>query len=275
MKTYKILLAAAAALSLNGCASFTSGDVLVERDTAQAMLDDSSLTPFADIKVAWKNYPYRSPTDAIAGETTVNARGEFKSQEVKPVQVTPDDLAALLKRARKIFSDAGLYDRVKGRGTLKLQLTTMNRWTYGELFKSYLVETGFIFLIPSSLRVNYLLTADFEVSTGTARVETLGQNKTTFHILLAPLYPLFRPGGKENSLLQQMLWRSATDVYTSLKRDGQAPEKKAAVQAAQPAAPAVPETTEEQTAQPAAPAAVTPAPASGQNAAPGAETPDD
>jgi len=262
MKLYKTLLAAAAALSVCGCASFTSGDVLVERETARAMIDDSALTPFAEIKLVWKNYPYRSPTDAIAGDTTVDEKGRFKSQEVKAVPVSPGDVAALLKRARKTFSDAGLYDSLKGRGTLKLELISMNRWTYGELFRSYLVETGFIFLIPSSLRVNHLLTAEFAISTGTARVETLGQNKTTFHLLLAPLYPLFAPGGKEKRLLQQMLWRSATDIYTRLKRDGQAP-------AAPPAAEAAPETTEAQ----AAPAAATPQPEI--NAAPAAETPDD
>lgn len=256
MKIKELLMIAASALSACGCASFTSGDVLVEKETAQAMFDDHTLVPFADIQLSWINYPYRSPTDSIAGETTVDDKGRFTAQQAKPVQAPPEDLAKLAKRARGIFSEAGLYDKQKGRGTLRLALTTVNRWTYGELFRSYLVDTGFIFLIPSSLRVNYLLSAEFETSSGTVKVETLGQNKTTFHLLLAPLYPLFAPGGRETGLLKQMLWRCATDTYERLKRSGQAAQQS-------PAAPAAE----------ALPAAITPPPA--HNAAAEAETPDD
>lgn len=259
MKNHRIFLAAAAALSACGCVSFNSGDVRVERETARAMFDDRALTPFAEIQLSWKNYPYRSPTDAIAGDTTVDEKGNFSSQKVKPVPAPPDDTAALLKAARRIFSEAGLYDRKKGRGTLRLELASMNRWTYGDLISSYLVDTSFIFLIPSSLRVTYLLGAEFETSTGPVKVETLGQNKTTFHLLLAPLYPFFAPGGKEKGLLRQMLWRSATEVYDRLRRAGQAPPES---QAAPPAA------------ETQAPAAVQP-PAPEQSAPPESETPDD
>ncbi|MBI4351396.1 MAG: hypothetical protein HY550_08155, partial [Elusimicrobia bacterium] len=54
----------------------------------------------------------------------------------------------------------------------------------------------------------------------TVRVETEARNKTTFHLLLAPLYPFFSPGARESGLLRQMLWRSATDVYARLKAAG-------------------------------------------------------
>ena len=100
MKTHKLLLAAAAALSACGCASFTSGDVLVEKETAQAMFDDHTLAPFADIQLSWINYPYRSPTDSIAGETTVDDKGRFTAQQAAPVQVPPEDLVRLAKPAR-------------------------------------------------------------------------------------------------------------------------------------------------------------------------------
>jgi len=255
MKPYK-LLTVAAALCACGCASFNSGDVLIERKTAEAMFSDQTLVPFSEIQLAWNNYPYRSPTDGIAGETTVGEKGEFVAPEIKSVPVTSKDREALLQRARRIFSDAGLYNREKGRGTLRLTLTSMNRWTYGELFKSYLVETGFIFLIPSSLHVSYLLGADFETSTGTMKVETMARSKTTFHLLLAPLYPLFAPGGREKNLLKQMLWRSATEVYSGLMRAGQA-------------------TLEKQTAPYAESAAATPPALPAGNTAAASETPDD
>lgn len=213
-KNYRLLPLLAFSALLAGCASFNSGDILVERNAASAMLQDRSVTPFSDIKVSWRNYPYRSPTDSI-GEGSI-------SNPLKPqtVAAPEEDSAALAARAREIYRAAGLYDREKGRGTLRLELTTYGRWTYADLFHSYLAETGFIFILPSSLRVNYALNADFAVSTGIARVEIIGQRKTTFHLLLAPLYPFFAPGPRENTLLKQMLWRSATDVYARLKAGG-------------------------------------------------------
>lgn len=256
----KLIFLAAAALASCGCMASTSGDVLVEKETAGAMLADKSLPPFADIQLAWTNYPYRAPSDSIAGETTVDEKGNFKSPEVRPVKVSPEETADLLRRAKKVFAEAGLYDRAKGRGTLRLTLVTQNRWTYGDLFRSFLVETSFIFILPASLRVNYLLTADFETAAGKARTETLGGVKTTFHALLAPLYPFFPTAGREKGLLRQMLWRSATEVYAKVKREGPAADKQA------PVAPAASAAVVPPAAAAASPAALPAQPASGMPA---------
>jgi hypothetical protein len=226
MKTIKLFLLLAALAPFWGCASFNSGDIRVERATARAMLEDKEIVPFSEIQVYWMNFPYRAPTDSI-GE------GSTRPKKIKPLPVEPADAAALGRKAREVFSEAGLYDKARGRGTLRLELTSFGRWTYGDLFRSYLVDTSFIFLIPSSLRVNYYLTADFAVSTGTLRVETEARHKTTFHLLMAPLYPFFSPGARENGLLRQMLWRSATDVYAKLKAAG-APPRDLPPKAAQP-----------------------------------------
>ena len=216
MKKTKLILLLAAMPALYGCASFNSGDMLVDRDTAAAMLEDKSVTPFAEIEISWKNFPYRAPTDSI-GEGSAS-----RLKPVKPVQVEAGDEADFIRRAKQIFTEAGLYDKAGGRGKLRLELTSFGRWTYSDLFRSFLVDTGFIFLIPASLRVNYYLTADFVVQGKPVKVETEARNKTTFHLLMAPLYPLFSPGSKENSLLRQMLWRSATEVYAGLKAAGAA-----------------------------------------------------
>ncbi len=216
MKPYRLLLLSAVLPALWGCASFNSGDILVERGTARAMLADKSITPFSEIEVYWQNFPYRSAIDSI-GEGSTRPRKQL------PRPVEPEEAAALRSRAKEIFAEAGLYDKARGSGTLRLELTTLGRWTYRDLFHSYLVDTGFIFIIPSSLQVKYLLTADFAVPSGTLRVETEARNKTTFHILMAPLYPFFSPGAREHGLLKQMLWRSATDVYARLKESGGAP----------------------------------------------------
>lgn len=228
MKTVKLLILTSALPLLWGCASFNHGDVLVERSAARAMLEDTTIRPFSEIKVSWNNFPYRSASDSI-GEGSIS-----NPKKPKPVPVPPEDSADLNRQAREIYAKAGLYDREKGAGTLKLELTTFGRWTYRELLRSYLVDTSFIFIIPSSLRVNYFMTADFAVSTGPARVETEAVNKTTFHLLLIPLYPFTAPGGRESKLLKQMLWRSATDVYAKLKAAGQAAP--GAAPAPQPAA---------------------------------------
>ncbi len=220
MRSVKLLLIPAALLWLAGCASFNSGDILVDRETARAMMTDNSLTPFSEVQVYWRNFPYRPPNDSIGEGSVSNPR------IVKPVPVPTEQIADFARRAREVFTEAGLYDKKKGRGTLRLELTTLGRWTYGDLWRSYLVETGFIFIIPSSLRVNYDLAADFATSTGTVRVEEIGRNKTTFHLLMAPLYPFFAPGPRENGLLKQLLWRAATDVYDRLKTAGQAPDAK-------------------------------------------------
>jgi|GEM_PF-881642 len=216
MKITRTLLLLAALPAFWGCASFNSGDILVEKDTARAMLEDKAIVPFSELQVSWRNFPYKAATDSI-GE------GSTRPKVVKPVPVLPEDAAALNRKAREIFAKAGLYDKEKGRGTLRLELTTFGRWTYGELLHSFLVDTGFIFIIPASIKVNYFLTADFAVRRGVVRVETEGRNKTTFHLLLAPLYPFFPPGARENGLLKQMLWRSATDVYAKLKAAGYSP----------------------------------------------------
>ena len=229
-KTHKLLLLLAVLPAFWGCASFNHGDILVERSAAKAMLEDTSIRPFSEVKLSWKNFPYRSASDLI-GEGSVS-----RPKKPKAVPAPPEDAADLTRQAREVFSKAGLYDSQKGYGTLTLELTTFGRWTYRELMRSYLVDTSFIFIIPSALRVNYFLAADFQTSTGPARVETEATNKTTFHLLLAPLYPFTAPGGRENKLLKQLLWRSATDVYLKLKTAGQAqPGPQPAVQAASPA----------------------------------------
>lgn len=232
MKNIKLLLLLAALPAFWGCASFNSGDTRVDRSVALAMLEDKAVVPFAELEIGWRNFPYRAPTDSI-GEGSASR----PAKKVKPVPVGYGDEADFVAEAREIFSKAGLYDKARGRGTLRLELTTFGRWTYSDLFRSFLVDTGFIFIIPASLRVNYFLTADFAAGGKALRVETEARNKTTFHLLLAPLYPFLSPGAKENSLLRQMLWRSATDTYSRLKAAGV------------PAAPLPPKTKEQKEAE--------------------------
>jgi hypothetical protein len=181
------------------------------------MLADRDLKPFAEIQAVWKNFPYKSPTDSIG-------TGMVNPPKPQPLPVPAEDIAWLREHAEDIFREAGLYDPVAGRGTLKITLTSYGRWTYGEIFRSFLVDTGYIFLIPATLRVNHQLVLECyrpgNAPSPAGHVEEIGHNKTTFHALILPLYPLFSPGAREHSLLKKMLWKSAIDLYTRTKLPG-------------------------------------------------------
>ena len=221
----KIILPLAAALLCGACASFHSGDILPERSARKALLEDKTIKPFSKIQVSWLNYPFRNPMDSI-GEGSIS-----NPPKLEPEPVESEDLEYFRRKAKDILADAGLYDPKNGSGTLKLGLTTFGRWTYHDLFKSYLADTAFIFILPSTIKAAYAMTAEFRtsvadsppkaeqagVTSGTLRTEITAYNKTTFHLLLAPLYPLFSPGAKGKSLIRQMLWRTSVEIYEKMK----------------------------------------------------------
>ena len=114
----KFLLPLAAALLAGACASFHSGDILVERGTLRDLLDDKSVAPFSKIQLSWQNYPFTNPTDSI-GEGSVS-----NPKKITPVPVPAEDLDYLRREAKKILAEAGLYSAQTGSGTLKINLTT-------------------------------------------------------------------------------------------------------------------------------------------------------
>ncbi len=208
---FKVFIIQAALIFATGCASFNSGDVVISRADLRRMLDEKGVKPASDIQVAWRNFPYKNPTDTI-GE------GAIDSPKPKPAPVPLSDLIWLKENARNIFSEAGLYDALTGSGTIKITLTSYGRWTYGGISRTFMVDTPLVFILPSTLQVNHQLVVDYDELSGRAKAEEIGRTNTTFHALLFPLYPLFSPGAKEHSLLKNMLWRSATDIYIKAKR---------------------------------------------------------
>jgi len=226
MKPRNVLIPAAFFLTA-GCASFNSGDMAVSRSHLRSMTDARDIRPAAEIRLSWKNFPYKSGIETIGEGTAIPVKP-------RPVPVPVGDTAWLKERVEDIFGETGLYDAQKGSGTLSVTLTSYGRWTYGELFRSFLVDTGYIFIIPATLRVNHQLVVEYNGADGRAGVEEVGQNKTTFHALLFPLYPLFTPGRMEHSLLKNMLWKSTVDVYLKVKRGAGSP---AARESAPPAGP--------------------------------------
>ena len=218
MKPRNVLIPAALLLAA-GCASFNSGDVVVSRNHLRSMLEARDIRPAAEIRLSWKNFPYKSGIETIGEGTAIPVKP-------RPVPVPIGDTAWLKKRVEAIFAETGLYDAQKGSGTLSISLTSYGSWTYKEIFRSFLVDTGYIFIIPATLRVNHQLVVEYNGADGRAGVEEVGQNKTTFHALLFPLYPLFTPGRKEHSLLKNMLWKSTVDLYLKVKRGAGSPAGK-------------------------------------------------
>jgi hypothetical protein len=208
MKPNTILLMAA--LGLSGCASFQSGDVRVDRNHLRDMLADREIIPFSAIKFTWTNYPYFNPAELI-GQGTVEG-----TPPPKPVPVGREEFFEFRRKAEKVMAEAGLYDRARGKGTLYLDLTSYGRWTYRDLFGSFLVETPWIMIFPRSLRANYRLTVTSDRDKFTL-AEELATHRTVFHALIFPLYPFASPGARESALHRNLLWKTATDVYASLK----------------------------------------------------------
>jgi hypothetical protein len=208
---YKLTLIAAALLLTAGCVSFNSSDTRIPREDLRRMISDREIKPAAEIRITWENFPYKNAIDTI---------GEGRVQPAPPqaVPVSPGDMDWLRSHAAEIFGKAGLYDARSGTGTITLSLTSYGRWTYGELLRSFLVDTGWIFILPATLRVNHSLAAKYDGPSGLAAAEESGQSRTTFHALLFPLYPLLPPGAREHSLLKKMLWKSAADIYLKAKR---------------------------------------------------------
>ena len=205
---FKKILFPLAFLLLAGCASFQSGDILSSRGAIRKMLNDKNIKPFAKIDVSWKNFPYKSASDKIGIGSITNPH----TPQAYPVK--RKDLNYLKRKAEDVFNDAGLYDPEKGKGTLLIEMVSFGKWTYRDLFRSFLVDTGWIMILPASLRANYLLQAEFELSGELLQIKETATHKTTFHALIFPLYPFFSPGIKEKSMIKNMLWKCATDIYT-------------------------------------------------------------
>lgn len=166
---------------------------------------DKSKPVFSGLEVSWKQVPFKSSTELIGNPS--------ERKQPQPQAVEPWKESYLAEKARDIFSDAGIYDLKSGTGTLKVSLVSYGNWTYKSLSGGFLVDTPFIMILPQSIGVNYIFTAEGEISGKPFKVEESAQLKTTFHALLFPLYPLFRPGSQEKSLIRNMLWKLSGGIY--------------------------------------------------------------
>ncbi len=188
------------------CASFKTMDPFPRKIIYQAS-NDKEKRPFSKILVRWRNFPL------LTFQNTIGYTDEEKAK-IKPEEVPYSHYIKFKKRIIKAFKETGLYDEKNGKGTVKIDLTSYGRWTYGDLTKSFLTETSFIYILPQSLKVNYHMKVEIEREGQTKSAEEFSYIKTTFHLLIFPLYPFSSFSSAERGILKNMAWKAVTDAYS-------------------------------------------------------------
>ncbi len=201
MKKINILFFAVI-LFLSSCVS-TSKTKLIPRNEILD-LEKTAKNPYKQILVQWKNYSY---TDY----NKVN-RLEKDPNTLTPQEVDDDDYIKFKKRVIEKFKESNMYDETNGTGTVKIILLTYGRWNYSELFSTFLVDTGYILILPASLKVTYRMFVTAEQNDKEYKFEKTGEVKTTFHLLLFPFYPISTFSGKEKYVIDNMLYETLIDL---------------------------------------------------------------
>ncbi|MFH1619615.1 MAG: hypothetical protein ABIG11_06880 [bacterium] len=198
------------ALVFSGCASFRKGEA-INRGELWKMMEDKSSPAASAVKVSWKQVSFYTQSELI-GRDEAYIRELNREKPVKPKQAE-----FFRKKTGKVLSEAGIFDVESGSGTLNISLVSHGRWTYRSLMSGFLAETAYILILPNSITSGYRMTADGIIAGKRVKAEETAQIKTTFHLLMFPLYPFFRPGGQEKTLIRDMLWKISCKVYSQIK----------------------------------------------------------
>ncbi|MGC8729207.1 MAG: hypothetical protein ACP5SD_08085 [Elusimicrobiales bacterium] len=201
MKRYFII----AFLFLSSCVSSSKVSIVPRSELIE--LSKKEKIPYKTILVQWKNYKYSDYHKVNYLEKT--------PEDVLPAEVDEKDYKNFKKKVINIFRENGLYDEVNGTGTVKISLITYGRWDYSELFSTYLVDTGYVLLLPSSITVTYRMTVKAEQNGKEAKIQNESSVKTTFFFLLFPLYPFSTFSGSEKTVLNNMIYKTAVDLSKS------------------------------------------------------------
>ncbi len=188
--------------NLTSCISTTNINIIPRKDIMEVVKKEKK--PYKKILVQWKNYSYTDFHKVSNLEKTLD--------EIKLKEIDEKLYIKFKSRALKLFKENGLYDEIKGEGTIKILLITYGRWDYNELLTTYLTDTPYILIFPSSLSVKYKLTVKAEREDGNLKFEDEAIIKTTFFIPLLPLYPLFTYSGREKTLLDNMIYKTILEL---------------------------------------------------------------
>jgi len=198
MKNYLLFVL----LFFTSCISSAKTDIILRGELKNIYTQKSQ--PYKKILVKWLNYPYK--------DFHKFNYLEKKLEDIKPVEVDEESYKKLKSNIIREFKESGLYDQENGNGTLKILLTSYGRWTKKELLSTYLVDTAYIFLLPSSLNVNYVMKAIVERDNKIIEFEKQGQIKTTFFFLLLPISPFSSYSGSEKTLLNNLIYQTISEL---------------------------------------------------------------
>lgn len=187
---------------LCSCVSVQKSSFIVRGELIE--LEKLQKKPFSNILVQWKNYPY--------SEYHKIDNLEKEDKTIRYQDVEAKDYARFKNNILRKFKELGLYDVENGTGSLKIILVSYGRWTYKELFKTYLTDTAYIFILPSSLPITYKMIAILEQGENQKRFENIGYVKTVFFLPLFPLYPLMTYNGAEKTLINNLLYKTIKDI---------------------------------------------------------------
>ncbi|MDD4005016.1 MAG: hypothetical protein PHW69_07415 [Elusimicrobiaceae bacterium] len=189
-----------------GCMSFHTAPVVTRGQMRTAQECAGQNRKFREITVEWKQRIFKT-----ASQNTALTPEEKK---LPPVPVSPKDRQWLLETVEKKFAAAGLYDRETGTDELHIVAISYNRWDYSSLSTGFLIDTGWMFILPASIpTVHYMHFAmkhDGKISEFTKSAKV----KTCFHLLLLPLYPFMPPGRSESSALKAITDSAALTILT-------------------------------------------------------------
>jgi len=189
-------------LFLTSCISSAKTDIILRAELKEIYSKKSQ--PYKKVLVKWINYPYKDFHKFNYLEKS--------AEDIKPVEV---DEKSYLKFKSKIineFKESGLYDEENGSGTVKILLTSYGRWTTKELFSTYFVDTAYIFLLPSSLEVNYVMKVKIERDDKNINFEKQAQVKTTFFFLFLPVSLFSSFSGSEKTVLDNLIYQTIAEV---------------------------------------------------------------
>jgi len=160
--------------------------------------------PYKQILVKWINYPYSDFHKVNYLEKNI--------EDIKAVEVDENDYKKLKSKIIKEFREAGLYDEENGTGTVKILLTSYGRWSYSELFSTYLIDTGYVLILPSSLNVSYKMSVKAQQNFKEIKFDKEASIKTTFFFLLFPLYPFSTFSGKEKTIINNLIYQIEDEI---------------------------------------------------------------
>lgn len=186
---------------LCGCASLRLPQAAIPQPPAE-----KDFPVFSELNLEWENKPLRSAADEI-GEGTLFGPPK---QEYFPVEQEIFEIfrSAAIKQLEK----EGLYKAGRGGPALTLRLKSRGRWTYKEILRTYLVETPFIMIFPSSLYTRYELEAEWREGEKTRTASSSAGFKTVFHLLLFPVYPFTPPSAAEKKCLKSLIAETAAGI---------------------------------------------------------------